>query len=246
MSTVSPSPATRAGARVCAVAAFALAVLATLGLVATSAAHLAGSGPGPADSAAFVRPATGPSARPRLRLAETGASWPRSFFDGLFGIPQGSEPRRQWPPSAYRRTPRREPRLEGPRRQPAPPPVAVPREQSPSKEIATYRTLCVRLCDGYYWPISFATGHDGLERDRKACARSCQQPAALYYYPNPGGEPEQMVSLDGKPYTGLRTAFLYRTAYDPACKCHPHPWEAEAIERHRRYAKSKPQRAARR
>jgi hypothetical protein len=186
-----------------AVAACALAALATLGLAAASA-------------------------------AETGAGWPFSFLESLFGAPQRSAPQPRRPPSTYRRVPRPLPRRDGRRRQ----------ERSDPGEGGTYRTLCVRLCDGYYWPISFATCQDGLQRDSKVCARSCEQPAALYYYPNPGGEPEQMVSLDGKPYTGLRTAFLYRTAYDPACKCRPHPWEAKAIERHLSYAKPKPRRAA--
>src|SRR4051812_23254225 len=29
----------------------------------------------------------------------------------------------------------------------------------------TYRTLCVRLCDGFYFPISSATAGSGLSRD---------------------------------------------------------------------------------
>ncbi len=41
----------------------------------------------------------------------------------------------------------------------------------------------------------------------------------LYYYRNPGQEPEQMINLYGEPYTSLPTAFAYRTAYaPPSCK----------------------------
>ncbi len=39
------------------------------------------------------------------------------------------------------------------------------------------------------------------------------------YYDNPGQEPEQMVNLQGEPYTALPTAFAYRTAYDRANSC---------------------------
>ena len=35
----------------------------------------------------------------------------------------------------------------------------------------------------------------------------------LYYYDNPGQEPEQMVNLQGEPYKSLPTAFAYRTDY---------------------------------
>ena len=43
----------------------------------------------------------------------------------------------------------------------------------------------------------------------------------LYYYDNPGQEPEQMINLQGQPYKSLPTAFAYRTSYDPANTCRP-------------------------
>jgi Protein of unknown function (DUF2865) len=97
----------------------------------------------------------------------------------------------------------------------------------------TYRTMCVRLCDGYYWPISFATTEDNFERDQKACARSCEGPVKLYTYKNPGGDLGDMEDLKGQPYKRLTTAFSFRTSFEPSCKCKPHPWEQEALDRHR-------------
>jgi hypothetical protein len=106
----------------------------------------------------------------------------------------------------------------------------------------------VRLCDGYFFPISFATSEGQFERDEQACARSCSAPTKLFVYRNPGQEPEQMVDLDGRPYAKLPTAFQFRTRFDQSCKCNPHPWEQEAVARHRRYAevdaKKKSQRQA--
>ena len=84
----------------------------------------------------------------------------------------------------------------------------------------TYRTLCVRICDGYYYPISFATTPDHFQADEKACQRTC--PAAevsLYTYHNPGEDVQQAVSLNGQPYTALPTAFQYRQQLNPACSC---------------------------
>jgi Protein of unknown function (DUF2865) len=107
-----------------------------------------------------------------------------------------------------------------------------------SHQGSTYRTVCVRLCDGFFWPVSFATTSTNLKRDTETCQKSCELPVALYYYPNPGGEPEDMLDLDGQPYARLNTAFLYRTTYEPSCKCRPHPWEKEALERHKGYAES--------
>jgi hypothetical protein len=100
---------------------------------------------------------------------------------------------------------------------------------------ATYRTMCVRLCDGYYWPVSFAATRREFARDSEVCARSCDAPAALHVYKNPGEEPEDMVDLSGQPYAKLGTAFRHRVGYDPACKCRPHPWEASSRQRHSSY-----------
>ena len=99
-----------------------------------------------------------------------------------------------------------------------------------------YRTVCVRLCDGYFFPISFATTPGHFAKDAAACSARCSSPARLYVYPNPGGEPEQMIGLDGKPYGALKSAFLFRTSYDAACSCKPQPWSQEALARHRAYA----------
>jgi hypothetical protein len=100
----------------------------------------------------------------------------------------------------------------------------------------TYRTVCVRLCDGYYFPISFTTTPENFGRDQATCERSCSSDARLYVYRNPGGDQEHMQDLRGQPYSKLKTAFLYRTSYDAACRCKPDPWSQEATNQHRGYA----------
>lgn len=104
------------------------------------------------------------------------------------------------------------------------------------RERGTYRTVCVRLCDGYFFPISFATTPDRFAADEAACNSRCSSGARLYVYPNPGGEPEDMRDVRGQPYMALKNAFLFRTTYLEACTCKPHPWEREALDRHRFYA----------
>ncbi len=84
----------------------------------------------------------------------------------------------------------------------------------------SYRTICVRTCDGYYFPISFETSPDHFREDEQACQRLC--PAAevsLYTYHNPGEDVAQAVALNGRLYTELPTAFQYRKALNPACSC---------------------------
>jgi hypothetical protein len=92
------------------------------------------------------------------------------------------------------------------------------------------------MCDGYFFPISFATTPDRFATDEAACRSRCTSPARLYVYPNPGGEPEEMRDTRGQPYSALKTAFLFRTNYDESCTCKPHPWEQQALARHRAFA----------
>lgn len=86
-----------------------------------------------------------------------------------------------------------------------------------------YSTLCVRTCDGYYFPISYATTADNFARDEQACRARCPgADAHLYFHRVPGEESEDMVSLSGVPYTALPTAFLYRRTDRPqpqGCGC---------------------------
>lgn len=87
-------------------------------------------------------------------------------------------------------------------------------------DVATYRTICVRLCDGYFFPVSFSTLQTHFERDIDVCQSRCAAPAELYYYQNPGGTVEQAVSARTRqPYTGLRTAFRYRKEFVQGCSC---------------------------
>ena len=83
-----------------------------------------------------------------------------------------------------------------------------------------FRTVCVRTCDGFYFPISYSTSQDHFRDDEKTCQRMC--PAAevvLFSHRNPGEDMNQATSLSGQPYTGLPNAFRYRTEFNSACSC---------------------------
>jgi hypothetical protein len=85
---------------------------------------------------------------------------------------------------------------------------------------ATYRTLCVRLCDGYYFPVSFSTLPSHFEQDAAVCQSKCAAPVELYYYQNPGAAVDQSVALrTQEPYTSLKTAFRYRKELVAGCSC---------------------------
>jgi len=84
----------------------------------------------------------------------------------------------------------------------------------------TYRTVCVRTCDGAYFPISFATTPARFQDDERSCKALCPAAeAVLYAHRNPGEDMNQAVNISGQPYTSLPNAFRYRNEFNPSCSC---------------------------
>nr|WP_321456779.1 DUF2865 domain-containing protein [uncultured Cohaesibacter sp.] len=87
-------------------------------------------------------------------------------------------------------------------------------------QVGTYRTVCVRSCDGFFFPISFSTTESGFQRDAQMCQSSCPgTDAELFVYHNPGETTDDMVSLSGQPYQSLASAYLYKKEYVKGCTC---------------------------
>jgi hypothetical protein len=84
----------------------------------------------------------------------------------------------------------------------------------------TFRTVCVRSCDGAYFPISFATVPARFPDDDRTCKALCPAAeASLYAYRNPGEDMNQAVSISGQPYSALPNAFRFRQEFNPSCSC---------------------------
>lgn len=99
-----------------------------------------------------------------------------------------------------------------------------------------FRTLCVRMCDGFYWPMSNAATGDMLGREETMCASSCNGgEARLFYAPSPGSDMDEMVDLEGRSYASYPTAFKYRKTLVKGCQCKPAPWSASERARHQSY-----------
>src|ERR1700742_2445005 len=97
-------------------------------------------------------------------------------------------------------------------------PGAPPGDLGPQS--GTYRTVCVRSCDGGYFPISFATVPGRFSDDEKTCKALCPATeASLYAYRNPGEDINQAVSISGQTYTSSPNAFKFRSEFNPSCAC---------------------------
>lgn len=94
-----------------------------------------------------------------------------------------------------------------------------------------YRTLCVRTCDGYYFPISFSTAPTRFAEDEQTCQKLCPATeAVLYSHRNPGEDVAQAVASNGRIYKDLPNAFRYRREFTASCSCkQPGQTWAEAL-----------------
>jgi len=101
-----------------------------------------------------------------------------------------------------------------------------------------YRTLCVRLCDGYFFPISDRATRRQFYRDSEACHARCGGDVRLFYHPTTGGDTASMVDLGGLAYAHLAVAYKYRKQAVAGCRCNPEPWEASERARHQSYAEA--------
>jgi len=87
-----------------------------------------------------------------------------------------------------------------------------------------YHTLCVRTCDGYFFPMSNAASVSDFDRDQKNCESSC--PGAdmqVFYTQGMDDDSAGMISVaTGRPYSNLPSAYLYKkpdASVPQSCGC---------------------------
>jgi hypothetical protein len=91
----------------------------------------------------------------------------------------------------------------------------VQTDLKPQETRASGRAVCVRLCDGFFFPSATSAGGD------EACAAQCPDaPTARYTEPVGSDRIEDAVSRRGALYSALPVANRYQTTSDSACRCH--------------------------
>ncbi len=91
------------------------------------------------------------------------------------------------------------------------------------------RAMCVRLCDGFYWPVDKIGANLKKQNLKSICKASCSATTRVYYSSQGSGDTAQsMRDLRGNRYRDLKNAFLYRKQLKRSCRCRPEPWSAAA------------------
>jgi Protein of unknown function (DUF2865) len=80
------------------------------------------------------------------------------------------------------------------------------------------KAVCVRSCDGYFFPVSYSAG--GHMSDlQEMCRALCPNSEVTLYSYSPSADIDQAVSIDGARYVDTPNAFKYRKTVDLSCSC---------------------------
>jgi len=122
---------------------------------------------------------------------------PRGFFESLFGPPRNQQqPQQQIMPEGQ----------------------PIISEDDQNQSLGGRRLVCVRTCDGSFFPLSNTPG--GRQKAAEMCQALCPGTETVAFA-TPGGDNamNRAVSLSGRPYASLANAFKYKKAYDSSCAC---------------------------
>jgi hypothetical protein len=109
---------------------------------------------------------------------------------------------------------------------PAPPPDegVVPEQpdlEEGSHGIGGSQAICVRSCDGGFFPLSFSA-HSAPTADlEQLCQALCPNTEVKLYTKNPRNEIGTALGADGTAYADLPNALKFTKSFDPSCTCKP-------------------------
>lgn len=83
------------------------------------------------------------------------------------------------------------------------------------------QAICVRTCDGGYFPLAPHAHEDQLDGLEQLCQASCPNTEAKLYTMGRSGDLGEATAVDGSSYTALPSAFKFEKSFAPTCTCKP-------------------------
>lgn len=137
------------------------------------------------------------------RFVEARAPRPRNFFEELFGLAPPDET-----------TGLRDAPLGGSD-------TELLEEELDGKPRGGPMAICVRRCDGGFFPVSYSARSDNLDDLQTLCKALCPNAETQLYTQSQRKGLDSALSIDGDAYSNHPNAFKFQKTYDPACGCKP-------------------------
>ncbi|MGB7975548.1 MAG: DUF2865 domain-containing protein [Roseiarcus sp.] len=149
-------------------------------------------------------------ARYNAECGHAQPSGPSNVFEALFGgIARLGAPQEQEPQTDGRFEDRGDDSRQS----------APSGEKGPVQAHSGSYAVCVRTCDGSFFPVSYSGAGSRADSLEDVCRSLCPNAdMALYSFPF-GGTIEEAASPTGEPYANLPNAGKFEKAYDPSCSC---------------------------
>jgi hypothetical protein len=130
---------------------------------------------------------------------------PRNFFEQLF--------------SGFQPSPAPAP---APWIAPEPDPNSEPEQAEDARPHGGSLAVCVRSCDGGFFPLSVSARHADADKLSELCTALCPNAAVSVYTKSPSKPIDDAAALsDGASYSDLPNALKFQKSFDPACTCKP-------------------------
>ena len=149
-----------------------------------------------------------PAAAPPLEAS-------RGFFEEMFGLAPPREAGAPPDPPLLNRTP----------------PIRAQPEDDPLNEtegseqgdnhLGGALAICVRQCDGGFFPVSYSARRANLEELATLCKALCPNAEVALYTKSLWGELDSAVSMSGESYGDHPNALKFQKTLVPACGCKP-------------------------
>ena len=126
---------------------------------------------------------------------------PRNFFEELFGVAPDESPGMQEAPIG-----------PGPDEE---------YEPSDGKPRGGPMAICVRECDGGFFPLSYSARNSNLDDLATMCRALCPNAEVKLYTASQSKGLRSALSIYGEAYSDHPNAHKFEKTYDPACGCKP-------------------------
>jgi hypothetical protein len=143
-------------------------------------------------------------------LAADGASARGPFLGAYSG-------QYAWRRTAFVQVPL-DPNASAPRRRHRHSRTARAKEREQLAKFSGREAVCVRLCDGYFFPLPSAAADTAAQA--ASCNSLCPDAPTQVYYRGASERIEDSTTADGRRYTALPVALRYRSTADSTCSCH--------------------------